>query len=129
MGVDLNVTIGVGIAFKEADLTDEWKISVDHDEYGTYEAMDGWIHNEYLNRGVRFGQAGSYWTDRSDELWNYVAINRLTEGYDGHSIKGGLYGVTRPVLRLDELNLLSEISYRLTGKNIVPTQFVGVLWS
>ena len=129
MGVELDITVGVGIPFQEADLTDEWKISVDYDDYGLYEALDNWLSGEYPGQGVGFGQAGSYWTDRSDELWSYVSIIRLTSTYDGQSIEGGLYGITRPVLRLDELNLFSEISYRLTGRNIPATQFVGVLWS
>ncbi len=129
MGVDIRIAVGVGAEFKIEELNQRLVaglLEVPLEEVQDYlHYPDEWIY-KYLEDKPLFGYdvGGSY---MDGDLRHVISVKRLTNSYgDPYETGGGLYGLDRAVLTLEESVGLRDILVELTGAPATPGQFVAL---
>jgi hypothetical protein len=125
MGVDLSTTVGIGFAI-DPDALEAFRKRVD---------PDGNLYSEELFYGTdlkkwsdtfAFGEAGSYYG--SDDIQAYIYLRRGSENHDMHDLPGGIFGLNRPVITLEEREAFNAIASELGMDSPEIGQFLAVLW-
>lgn len=126
MGVDTSVSVGVGFVI-DPEAFGKYRATIpDEENYADEELLENLLAGN--RSGLCCGTGGSYYEDKPPTHW--VAIKRLTNSYDTSDIPGGVVGLDRPVITIEEREALSAIA-RIIGMNpadIKFGQFMSVLW-
>lgn len=119
MGVDISVSVGVGFVIDPA----VWDAFED-----AQEAPDDLIW-ELVNEEplLTAGEGGSYYDD-GDNNRKWISVNRLTKRHDMYDIPGGVFGMVKPTITLDERYALESVAARIGQDDFEVGQFLSVLW-
>lgn len=124
MGVDTTVAVGVGFAIPE-DILEAYRLGpLDGEDLGDDEVLEKLVggHRELLT----WGTGGSYYDSTPDTHW--VAVKRLTQSHNTDELPGGVVGLERPVITLDERSAINSIATKLGISEPLIGQFLSVLW-
>lgn len=126
MGVDLSTTVGVGFVIDPAAL-EAFKDRIDPD--GNLWGEEYFYQSDLKRFSDRFGfgEAGSY-LDDGDENRSYIYLRRLSQDHDQYDLPGGIFGLNRPVITLEERQAFNEIAAELGMNEPEIGQFLAVLW-
>jgi len=123
MGVDISVVVGTGFVI-DPDILTQYVKENDPDDEGDTDVLERLLEKY---EGLRFGTGGSYY-DSGEDNRTWIAIDRLTHGYEAYDMPGGVFGFSKPVITLDDRAKLDAIAAELGQKDIVIGQFLSILW-
>lgn len=123
MGVGISVDVGVGFILDE-DEFNKFLRENDPEDVGEYEVMEHILRKEEL---LTFGTGGSYF-DSGEDNRTWVAVKRLHRSHDMHDIPGGVFGLNKPVITVQERIALETTALNLGQTRCEVGQFLSVLW-
>ena len=123
MGVDVSVDVGVGFII-DPEVLEAFLKENDEDEAGEYEVLWDLLSGRPL---LTFGTGGSYY-DSGEHNRTWISVDRLHQSHDIHHIPGGVFGLGKQTITLEERLALEEIALHLGQDKIEIGPFMSVLW-
>jgi hypothetical protein len=124
MGTEVSTTIGVGFTIDPAAWA-AYKGRVDPDESLTGEEVFYQTDLKKWDDQFTYGEAGSYWTG---DVEPYIYLDRLSQDHDQYDLPGGIFGLSRPVITLEERQAFNAIAREIGMGEPEIGQFLAVLW-
>lgn len=123
MGVDISVDVGVGFVL-DPDVLMKFLDENDPDREGVDDVVDRILRGRPL---LTSGTGGSYYDDGKDNR-TWIAVRRLHKSHEMHDIPGGVFGLNKPVITLEERRELEQVAAEFRQNEIEIGQFLSVLW-
>lgn len=120
MGIDISTTVGVGFEVEESEL-ESYFPDADLENHALIEILETFVLEDYPLLTVAQGGNSMNGEDRY-----VISVDRLEQSWDQWDMAGGVYGLEKPVINLDEHIQLMDVAAKLIGREPKIGQFVAV---
>lgn len=118
MGIDIDTTVGVGFKLPADEALDFFGDGLE--DASMWELIDVYLEDHPLLNVAIGGNS------MSGEEEYVISVLRLEQSWNQSDYRGGLYGLDRPVLTLEEQIQLTDVAAELLGREPKIGQFVAV---